>query len=188
MPVDGDRAWFAERVRLVPADAGQPLIGAFLDTEQLIPTTAGALRRLHDTPLDGCPVTTTDDELLEEARLRVEHGVVDAASLDEAYRRHTPERLLEVARRTRPLSEPEAHLVHGRADLTTLRLVDGEPAWTDSARLGAGDRYRDLATFTIDLVARVSPQALGPFVDAYGVHHVDLVRLDFHVLLDQLLR
>jgi aminoglycoside phosphotransferase len=134
-------------------------------------------------------VTTTDDELLEEARLRIEHGAVVAQGLDEAYQRHTPERLFEVASRMRPTPpDPEPTLVHGHADLTALRVLEGELAWADSARLGAGDPYRDLATFAIDLAGRVSPQALGPFFDAYGADEVDLVRLDFHVLLDQLLR
>jgi hypothetical protein len=40
----------------------------------------------------------------------------------------------------------------------------------------------------LDLIDAVSPEAVGPFLDAYGVSQPDLLRLDWHVLVDQLLR
>jgi len=51
-----------------------------------------------------------------------------------------------------------------------------------------GDPYRDLATMAVDLAATMAPEALGPFVHAYGLDHADLVRLDWHVVVDQLVR
>lgn len=190
MSPDEDRGWPGDRVRVVGADEGRSVLEAVLDPDRLIETVAGELRRLHATPLDGCPVETSDELLLEEARLRVEHGAVDADRFDEPYQRHEVTRLLDVARRMRPAPpDPDPVLVHGEARLRSIRLLDdGALGWVDSPRFGAGDPYRDLACLSIDLAALVSPQSLGPFFDAYGIEHVDLVRLDFHVLLDQLLR
>jgi aminoglycoside phosphotransferase len=192
---DENRRWFDRRAHLVGPDDGHALFEVITDAEKLVTLVADALRALHETPLDGCPLATTPDELLEEARLRVEHGTVDLTRADAAYRRHRPERLLEVAQRTRPpRPDPGAVLVHGEATLSSLRLIGADVGdemsvgWVDNPRFGAGDRYRDLATISIDLAGRVSPQALGPFFDVYGIEHVDLARLDFHVLLDQLLR
>ncbi len=55
-------------------------------------------------------------------------------------------------------------------------------------RGGVGDAYRDLATMATSLVDVVGPEALGPFLDAYGIDHADVLRLDWHVMIDQLLR
>lgn len=182
--------WMAGRVRLVDPAAGAAVHQLIVDPDRLVATLGEQLRALHGVPLEGCPAATSVDLLIEEATLRVEHGAVDPGLFDDAYQRYTPQRLLEVAQRMRP-AEPEADpvLVHGAAKLESLRGDGaGAWAWTASPRLGAGDRYRDLATLSIDLATVVSPQALGPFFDAYGAAEVDLVRLDFHVLLDQLLR
>jgi aminoglycoside phosphotransferase len=187
---DDNLEWVGERVRLVDPDEGRPLLEVVFDPERLVAELADQLGRLHAVPLAGCPTETSVDLLLDEARLRVEHGAVDPALFDEPYQRHSVDRLLEVASRMRPPQpDPTPVLVHGRATISSLRVLDDlSIGWQPSNRMGAGDPYRDLATISIDLAAKVSPQALGPFFDLYGSDEVDLARLDFHVLLDQLLR
>jgi len=138
--------------------------------------------------------------LLDQARLRVDSGSVDSAAFDAPYRRYSPEQLLDLAERGRPDEPAGADLVAvvGSARLDTV-LLDGDriTGWivAQGGQEGspemspvAGDRYRDLATMAVDLAAQVSPEALGPFLDAYGLDHPDVVRLDWHVLVDQLLR
>ena len=54
------------------------------------------------------------------------------------------------------------------------------------AGIAVTDPYRDLATMTRDLAAALGPEALAPFFDAYGEPAPDVVRLEFHALLDEL--
>ena len=144
---------------------------------------------MHTLPTEGCPGDTSIEALLAEATERVDAGVVDPARFDEPYRRHRPDDLLAIAHQTRPPDPVEPVVVHGAARLSSLLLVEGRPAaWLDLDRCGVGDPYRDLATLSIDLAAQVSPEILGPFLDLYGLEWPELVRMDFHVLVDQLLR
>jgi aminoglycoside phosphotransferase len=176
--------------RFAGPDEGRSLFEVVFDPDRLVATVATALRELHASDVPDGTASTNDDLLLEEARIRVEHGAVDVEAFDEPFQRHDVARLLEVARRVRPsLPDPDPVLIHGAARLSSVRVLDDlTVAWVPSTRVGVGDPYRDLATMSIDLAARVSPQALGPFFDAYGLEQVDLARLDFHVMLDQLLR
>jgi aminoglycoside phosphotransferase len=116
---------------------------------------------------------------------------VTVDQFDPPYRRYSPADLLDLVVRSRPPDLPAEKLVlvHGDARLATVRLLDGRvTGWTSLDRAGVGDPYRDLATMAADLAGRVGPEALGPFVDAYGLDHADVVRLDWHVMADQLLR
>jgi len=159
-----------------------------LDVDALIAGLAAALRDHHARPTAGCP-PRGDDELLAEARHRVGDGRVDPARFDPPYRRYAPEELLALAERLRPEPAAPPVLVHGDARLATVR-VDGSGirGWDPSPRTGAGDPYRDLATVAVDLAEQVGAESLGPFFAAYGIDHPDVRRVDFHVLVDQLLR
>ena len=107
---------------------------------------------------------------------------------DPPFRRHPPDELFELVRRSVPSPPASPVVTHGAARLAAVRIEGGELRWADVGACGVGDPYRDLATMAIDLTALISPEALGPFLDAYGVDQPDVVRLDWHVLVDQLLR
>jgi len=162
-----------------------------VDITALLVAVARSLRELHATPVDGCPFDASPAALIAEAADRVERGKVTIGQFDPPYRRYPPAQLLDLVIRSRPpdLDVGNLCLVHGDARLATVRLVDGRvTGWTSLGRCGRGDPYRDLATMTADLAGTVSPEALGPFVDAYGLEHADVLRLDWHVMADQLLR
>jgi len=165
------------------------------DLTDLLVATAQALRALHATEVaPDAGAASFDaglDTLVADARRRVAAGLVDQARFDPAYRRYRPATLLDLVERGRPPDPDRAAVVHGSARLDQLWLV-GEAhsvaGWSGLSRAGVGDPYRDLATMAVDLAATVAPEALGPFVDAYGLDHADLVRLDWHVVVDQLVR
>lgn len=147
------------------------------------------MRTLHRTPTEGCPTDTSIGALVAEARARVDDGRAAPERFDPPFRRYQPAELLDLALRSRPDEPSPAVVVHGSARLSSLALDGGAAAgWFDLGRCGVGDAYRDLATLAIDLADRVSPEILGPFLEAYGLERPELVRMDFHVLLDQLLR
>jgi aminoglycoside phosphotransferase len=152
---------------------------------------ARALRDLHETPVAACPFDASPAALIADAADRIDRGVVTVEQFDPPYRRYAPAQLLELVIRSRPPELGPEHLVlvQGDARLGTVRFVDGHlTGWAGLDRAGRGDPYRDLATMAIDLAGTVGPEALGPFIDAYGLEHPDVLRLDWHVMADQLLR
>ncbi len=146
------------------------------------------LRRFHDTPTAGCPWVCGVDELVETADSRVRRGLAAIDRFDPPFRRYAPSELLELVHRSVPPPAPSAVMTHGAARLDAVRLDGAELRWTGVEGSGVGDPYRDLATMAVDLAAAIGPEALAPFLDAYGIDQPDLVRLDWHVLVDQLVR
>jgi aminoglycoside 3'-phosphotransferase-2 len=176
----------ASEAASVPLVVGGDVSGGQTSLEMV----AAALRALHRLPAESCPFDTSNEALLAEAGRRVEADAVDAAAFDAAYRRYRPDELLVLAEASRPAPGPVA-VVHGRAHLALLEVdpVTGSARWSGLEHLGVGDPYRDLATLTLDLVAGgAASEILGTFFAAYGIEHPDVLRLDFHVLVDQLLR
>jgi aminoglycoside phosphotransferase len=121
----------------------------------------------------------------------VADGSVDPASLSPPYRRYPPDRLLELAVAARPANADDPAdlvVVQGRPTLANTLVEHGRvTGYDDWSGLGVGDRYLDLAVVTRDLATNVSPHALGPFIASYGLDAPDLLKLDFFVLLVELL-
>lgn len=174
-----------------PGESAASLALAGFDITALLVAVAHALRDLHAIPSTGCPFDVSPGALIAEAAHRVERGLVMVEQFDPPYRRYAPAQLLDLVIRSRPPDLTSEHLVlvQGDARLATVRFADGQvTGWTSLDRAGVGDPYRDLATMAADLAGTVGPEALGPFIDAYGLEHADVVRLDWHVMADQLLR
>lgn len=167
------------------------LLRSGLDITDMLVAVALGLRDLHARPGNSCPFDSSPDSLLAEASARVGRGVVTVDQFDPAYRRYEPDRLLDLAISSQPakLDPADQVVIHGDARLGTVWIDQAHVSgWTSWTRGGAGDRYRDLATMAADLAGTVGPEALGPFVDAYGLVHADVVRLDWHLMVDQMLR
>ena len=158
------------------------------DIGQVLRQVGQSLRQFHDIDPDGCPWARRAEDLVAAATARVEHDEVDVASFDPPFRRYAPAELLALVMQSIPPAAARPVVIHGSARLAALRVEGGQLRWAELDGSGLGDPYRDLATLAIDLAEAVSPQALVPFFDAYGVDHPDVVRLDWHVLVDQLLR
>ncbi len=174
---------------LVAAPPGSPAIGAEHggDAAALVTSLAEGLRRFHAIPIDACPFPMGIDARLARAQQRVADGLVDGDQLGAAYRRHAPARLLDFLVEARPAGDEELVVVHGAPTLDNIFLEGGRVVGhVDLARSGVSDRYVDLAVTAADLARRVSPEALGPFFDAYGIDLPDLRKIDFYVLLDEL--
>lgn len=174
---------------VVAGTSDGPLSGAVVAGETGLHLLADALRSLHRLPVDACPFDSSNDALVAEARRRVAAGIVEADAFDSAYRRYGPNELLAFVEQTE-LPPSRRVVIHGDARLDNLALdPPGPPRWAGLGRLGAGDPYRDLATLSLDLVAGgAASEVLGTFFEACGIDQPDVRRLDFHILLDQLLR
>jgi aminoglycoside phosphotransferase len=198
--------WLADALPVVdgPSDPAAGVVDGIdlarlVDVSTLVLAVADALAALH--ALDPPPAVRAEapaagiEALVELAGRRVAAGLVDPERFDAPYRRYTPDQLVDLVRRSQP-DEPDHPVVTlGSAHLRHLRVsVEGNVAgWAIEAAggvvpAGVGDRYRDLAVVAIELAGVVSPETLGPVFDRYGLAAPELARLDFHVLVDQLLR
>ncbi|MGZ4695712.1 MAG: phosphotransferase [Acidimicrobiales bacterium] len=178
-----------------PPGEGRPgataieLAATGFDVVELLELLGSGLRDLHATAVGECPFDAGNAGLLERAADAVAAGTVDPDRFDRAYRRSTPDELLHIVSTSRPAEPDPPVVIHGSAALDAVRVEAGTiVGWDAVERSGRGDRYRDLATMAISLVDVVGPEALGPFLDAYGIEHPDVLRLDWHVMVDQLLR
>ena len=169
-----------------PGDVLAELAGD--DIAEVLRRLGATLRALHDTDAEGCPWRCGPAELVATAAARERSGAVDPTRFDLPYRRYSSAQLLDLAERSVPEAPTTPTVIHGAARLRALRIDDGALVWVDAGACGLGDPYRDLATMAVDLASAIGPEALAPFLDAYGVDHPDVIRMDWHVLADQLLR
>jgi aminoglycoside phosphotransferase len=130
-------------------------------------------------------VVTIDDRLASAAQ-RIEEGLVDPREFEPIHARYRPEQLYEHLLTMRPPGPEDAVVVHGDPSLDNTLLAAGRvTGYVDLGRAGVSDRYLDLAIVARELATRVSPHALGPFFDAYGVDAPDVRKVDFYLLLDE---
>jgi aminoglycoside phosphotransferase len=162
----------------------RPDLAADLDA---IPDAIGVgLRRIHELPVAGCPFEQSWETTVAQIQGAIATGRIDSAALPEPYRRHRPERLLEVVLDGRPPPPPALAVCHGSPAVSNLFVGGGHLTGVIGVhRLGVADRHLDLAAVHRSLNEVLGPQALFRFYEAYG-DDPDLVRLDHYLLIDLL--
>ena len=147
---------------------------------------ARALRELHALPARDCPFNASLALTLRQARERLEAGQIDESDFDDERRGWTGLQVMNELLRTRPLSE-DLVVAHGDPCLSNL-LMDGEylTGFIDVGRLGLADRHADLALAYRDLTHTLGPEMAEHFLDTYGRGLVDVRRLEYYALLDEL--
>ena len=168
------------------------------DVEHTVGLLAGALARLHSTPVSE-PVGPLDpDQVVAQARAALEAGSLSADRLAAAYRHVEPVRLVEIlaeGRSARLDDAAEARvLTHGRPTLDALRCQDGVvlglAGWE---RAALADRYRDLAVAASSVATDLGPMLVPTFFERYAAaandaryDHPDPLRLDWYALAAEL--
>jgi aminoglycoside 3'-phosphotransferase II len=156
------------------------------DAETLVRALARGLRVLHELPADAFPFAAPLSDRVAEAAERVERHLVDTGRFAPIHARCSPAQLLAHLRTMSVVNE-EPVVVHGRPVLDHTHVEGGRVVgYTELGSAGVSDRYLDLAVVARQLADHVSPHALGPFFDAYGIDRPDLPRLDLYLLLDEL--
>lgn len=167
---------------VLPGEDGAHLLHR-VDSSRTVRAFGEALAALHALPVEGCPFDGRIERRLADARARVEADLVVRDRLDPPYRRHEPSRLLEVLEGSVPDGE-DLVVAHGDYALDNVVLDDGAVVgYLDVGRLGVADRHVDLALAARSLARLVSPEAIPPFLLAYGLAWPDSRKIDFYVLL-----
>ena len=181
--VDGEREYLAT-TRIPGLPLHHP--DALLHPERVTDLLARALRELHAQPVRDCPFNASLNVRLREAREHVAAGAVDESDFDDERAGWTAQQVWNEALRTRPGGE-DLVLTHGDACLPNL-ILDGEfiGGFVDVGRLGIADRHADLGLAHRSLSFNIGPDAAEHFLDIYGRELVNVEKLKYYCLLDEL--
>jgi aminoglycoside phosphotransferase len=146
---------------------------------------ARALRELHALPARDCPFNASLAFTLRQARARLEAGLIDESGFDHD-RGQTGIQVMKELLRTRPAQE-DVVVTHGDPCLPNL-LLGGEylSGFVDVGRLGLADRHADLALAYRSLKRNIGPEMAEHFLEVYGRTLVDVSKLHYYALLDEM--
>lgn len=152
---------------------------------------AGAVRRLHELPVAGCPFDRGLARMFRHARDVVGRGAVNPGFLPVEQQDTAPAELLERLAPEVPLriaqEAEDAVVCHGDLCLPNI-LIDPDGShvtgFIDLGRLGRADRYADIALL-LATAGEIWPGADAEFARLYGID-LDPGRRRFYLHLDPL--
>ncbi|THF84010.1 aminoglycoside 3'-phosphotransferase [Deinococcus sp. KSM4-11] len=159
---------------------------ATLHPERVVDLLARALRELHALPIRDCPFRMTLDVTLRLAREQVQAGTVDETDFDEERAGRTATSVFNELVRTRPHAE-ELVVTHGDACLPNFILNAAQiEGVIDVGRAGIADRHADLALAWRSTRYNLGAQWGEVLLDLYGRERVDLEKIAYYCMLDEL--
>lgn len=155
-----------------------------LEPERIVTFAAEGLRTLHQLEITSCPFDGSIRTRIEQARIRMEAGLVDEGDFDEQHRNCRAETLFERLEADAPEHE-ELVVAHGDAGLSNLLAeCNGFSGFVDCARLGIADRHQDLSLTMRDIAHDLGEEWLPVFLRHYGMS-ADAKKTAFFRLLDE---
>ena len=152
------------------------------EPRRLVAALARGLRRIHETPVAGCPFMFRLEESLAVASNRVRNGLVTQQDLHRDHAQLSPQAALERLLRDRPTSE-ELVVCHCDYCLPNVLIADGAATgFVDLGGLAVADRWCDLAVATWSITWNLGAEFEPAFLDAYGVEP-DAGRMSYYRLL-----
>ena len=140
-----------------------------LEPARIVAFAAEGLRKLHQLEITSCPFDGRIRTRIEQARIRMEAGLVDEDDFDEEHRNCRAETLFERLEADVPEHE-ELVVTHGDACLSNLMAdCSGFSGFVDCARLGVADRHQDLSLTMRDIAHNLGEEWLPVFLRHYGI-------------------
>ncbi|GAA2707384.1 APH(3') family aminoglycoside O-phosphotransferase [Micromonospora olivasterospora] len=159
----------------------------------VLDVVADVVRALHELPLTDCPFDRTLAVTLPLARLAAEMGWIDLDDLDPQHRGWSARQLLDELTATPPPAVEDLVVCHGDPCLDNFLVAPDTLALTgilDVGRLGAADRWKDLAIAVRDVTEQCADEgdegqaAAARFLARYGARP-DAGKDRFYRLLDE---
>lgn len=154
---------------------------------KVVTTLAKSLRLIHEVNLYDCPFDSTLNKKIDEAKERINCGLVDENSFERKYIGKSSEQLFEMVLEKRPANE-DLVFTHGDYCMPNIILSGNKlSGFIDLGRAGISDRYQDIA-----LIVRSFEHNFGTdkwndlFYKEYGITDVDYSKIEFYILLDEL--
>lgn len=157
----------------------------------VVDALADALLALHAVPIGSCPFDQRLDVKLNQARQRLERGLVDEDDFDDERQGQSAQAVFERLLELRPLRE-DLVFCHGDYCVPNVMLERDDTGFragfVDVGRAGVADRWQDLALMTRSLESvDLNPQFNGystRFLGHYGIEP-NPEKIEFYRLLDE---
>lgn len=143
------------------------------------------LQMIHSLPVTDCPFDETLETKIEQARRRMELGLVDESDFDDERQGRTAEHLFRELIATKPSSE-DLVFTHGDYCLPNVVFKDWRlSGFIDWSRAGVADRYQDIALLARSVEFNFNAEWRAFLFDCLEIQPDD-EKIRFYQLLDEL--
>ena len=175
-----DRIWL-----LMSAVPGEDLTHYAQSPEDVVRIYAQGLKRLHALNPRDCPFDHSIDIRLEQAKQRLDAGLVDETDFDTEHQGWSGSQVFEWLLANRP-EAGEPTVTHGDASEPNILAQDGRfSGFVDCGRLGVADVWQDLTLACRSIAYNIGEQHVTAFLTAYGAEW-DQAKYRFYNALDEM--
>lgn len=155
------------------------------DLPAMLASLGSGLKLIHQIPIDNCPFIQILDVKIEEAKNRVEQGLVDEDDFDKVRIGRKASELFEELISKRPMQE-DLVFTHGDFCLPNV-IMDNQrvSGFIDWGRAGVADKYQDLALAIRSISSNFGKEFVPYFLEGYGLIDLDDARVDYYQLMDE---
>ncbi|MFV0394829.1 MAG: aminoglycoside 3'-phosphotransferase [Coprobacillaceae bacterium] len=165
----------------------------YMDVKDVIIVYAKAIRRFHDLPMEGIPHNHLLTQKIEEARNNVEKGRVKTQYFEREFKSMSAEEVYKLMLSYQQ-EEGDIVLCHGDVCMPNMMIdKNGDIGYIDVVQLGTCNRYLDIAIglrslrYNLELYGHsLSKEYIEVFKKAYGIEKLDIDKIMFYILLDEL--
>lgn len=161
-----------------------------LCNEKFIDLYATALKNIHNLDISSCKVENKINKRLSDARkiMSLESEKTMCTVYD--YVKDVEKKISKIniyiyLMDNIPLIE-ELAFTHGDYCFDNLIYDDGVPAYIDLGRGGVADKYQDIALAVRNIHEEFGLVWVDHFIKSYGINDIDLEKVNYYILLDEL--
>lgn len=155
------------------------------DLPSMLQSLGAGLKSIHRVPIDDCPFDQSLGVKIEEAKNRVNQGLVDEDDFDKVREGRKTRDLFKELITKRPLHE-ELVFTHGDFCLPNV-IVENKrvSGYIDWGRAGVADKYQDLALAIRSISSNFGKEYVCFFLEGYGITNLDETKVDYYQLMDE---
>lgn len=160
------------------------------DTHALAKLLATGLQMIHAVPIVDCPFDQSLRQKIQNAQRNIDKGWVTTNMFNPENRQRDPQDIYREVFDTQPTTE-DLVFTHGDYCLPNVlskdHLLSG---FVDVGSAGIADKYHDLAlavrSLGYNLQTDCNRGLLEYFFECYGLSEIDYQKIDYYILLDEL--